>query len=392
MSPKKTGTIEAELLPTRLTSYERRSFPSLHERAYLMGEKSDIDSARRTVADTYLRYGYINPEDINDSGFICETLDPHVDDSVYFGFGKSGVLAATSRLIEKNSLVEFPAIKDFGIDLKALEDLELDPQKFAEISALAKAKGVGKKEDIMHVYAQMMRYSLETGHKYWLMSADVDLARKLKKVFGKKSFTELGQPRHYMGSETVPMAMDIHSSLQLYNKYFIPKWLKEIFTENLKDLNTIHLSQNEKNILEKHGVIEDSEYKDASHKLLTPERLAMGGLVAYSLLRAAPVSTLSEYGVNAAIFLGLDLATIPPYVMGTSKLIKGKNVKDTILGASVAIGSFSAPYAYLAIEGQEMPVFPKVIIASYMSVAGLLAARRVKKAANGRNQVATEVE
>lgn len=115
-------------------------------------------------------------------------------------------------------------------------------------------------------------------------------------------------------------------------------------------------------------------------KKLSIENIAVVGLVFYSLARAVPVMALGTYGVSAWIFLAIDLVTTIPYVYGTSMMVRGKTPKVIVLAALVALSSFFAPYAYIAIAGgPHITWLVWCVIGLYVSVALVLAVHKVLK-------------
>lgn len=215
----------------------------------------EVSAVRRVVAEVYLRHGYVASEQIDENGHIDSLTDPHVADSHYFGVYVDGRLASTARLILKDSILSFPAVCGFGIDPSVLLCRSSDPAKYAEVSALARVIRTGNREDIPSLYACMMRYSIEQGQRYWLMLADRRLVARLTTLFSKRIFLTLGAPRFYMGSETMPMLVDIHNALRLYDRALVPFRIRRIFTQTLSGLDATFLEPQFVDILERHGVI-----------------------------------------------------------------------------------------------------------------------------------------
>lgn len=88
-------------------------------------------------------------------------------------------------------------------------------------------------------------------------------------------------------------------------------------------------------------------------------------LIFYVLMKFKTVEmTLSQYGVNANIFFFLDICTIPPYIFGTSKVIRRSIHKKFDLITSFWIVftfcSFLLPYIYLFLIGKDQ--FPPIVL------------------------------
>ncbi len=113
-------------------------------------------------------------------------------------------------------------------------------------------------------------------------------------------------------------------------------------------------------------------------------------VILFVVVRFVPVaSTLGQYGVNAWIFLTLDIATTPPYVKGMSMLVRNINGKSPIAPSvgwgSVAAVSFLAPYLYLYwAGGKEFPIAVSIGIGIIILLLGTISVvkflREVKKA------------
>jgi hypothetical protein len=122
-----------------------------------------------------------------------------------------------------------------------------------------------------------------------------------------------------------------------------------------------------------------------------PEVIAALGLLLYTVGRfLAAGGAMGRYGVDARWFLFWDIATIPPYVWGIGRLVRGlssetSNLGQMFIAAGVAIAAFLGPYLYLIYAGaEEFPPLAWILLAV---VVLLLAAnalidvrRRVSKA------------
>jgi len=112
-----------------------------------------------------------------------------------------------------------------------------------------------------------------------------------------------------------------------------------------------------------------------------PELWAAVGLLLYTVGRfLAAGGTMSQYGIDARWFLFWDVATIPPYVWGIAKLVRGLTSADTnwgelVLATVVALVAFLGPYIYLVYAGAEE--FPFTAWALLIVVIALLAANAV---------------
>ena len=387
-----------ELLPTDQNDKEWVRNNGLP--AGVLEDPDDISDARRLVASVYLENKYINPEDIDNSGFMVDKIDPFVEDSQYFGYkNKTGRLIATGRLI-KLPKATYPALIEFGVRYEELLTMGLssDPKDYAEISALAKLREEGQdfgipeseKEDdkdaILHVYAQMFRSAIESGKKYFLMSVDIRLTNRLWKLFGRKNFIEIAEPKEYMGSKTVPMAMNIGEALKLLDKH-IPRYIKSVFIENLKGLDASRIDPEYQDVLYRHNIIEDKPDYNKKDSNFGKNATALGavGLAALSVGKygaAIDVAGVQEGATYAAV----DLSTIPPYAYAMKGLIEGgtfSTTKSKVLLGTLAT-SIAAPYVYLASQIDEVPAEKPLTLMALASAAFLGLGMAGRKIYNNR--------
>jgi hypothetical protein len=112
-----------------------------------------------------------------------------------------------------------------------------------------------------------------------------------------------------------------------------------------------------------------------------PELWAAFGLVVYTVGRfVAAGGTMTQYGIDARWFLFWDVLTIPPYVWGIGKLVRGLSIDEVrwgqlVFASAVALAAFLGPYVYLVYAGAEE--FPILAWALLAAVIALLAANAV---------------
>ncbi|GAC1391498.1 MAG: hypothetical protein NVSMB46_04250 [Candidatus Saccharimonadales bacterium] len=355
----------------------------------LLEELSQIADARQLVADRYLNEGYITGDDLDNNGFINTSLDPYVDNSTYFGsYSDEGVIKATLREIKTDDPKDLPVIKSFNLENNLLLQGK-DPSTIVEISAVAKVNGGGlieQSQKIVELYAAALRYSIESGQTTWVMGTDHRLTRRLGMLFGRDTFEKLGESQEYMGSVTDPIMLDLHKASQTIVNGSLQPEIEKLFKEHLQGINPDNVDKKILPILQEGGLIRETvDVKEVkSNRRLKPETLAKVGLFAYCAARAIPVGMLSKYGVNNYVFFGLDVITIPPYVNGTSKMLRAKNARDSFIGGATAISAFSAPYLYVGIAGSEMSIEPALASVAYLGLFGALAVRNYRKKSRSR--------
>jgi hypothetical protein len=114
------------------------------------------------------------------------------------------------------------------------------------------------------------------------------------------------------------------------------------------------------------------------------------GIVLFTLGRLVVAKgTLEEYGLNLWVFAVIDLVTAVPYALGVAKVVTAmidRNFAGTTSWAAVAVGSFLAPYLYIAWAGQDasFPTEVYVALAVLIVIFGgnaILSVRRKVRAA-----------
>src|SRR3981081_2029200 len=232
-SPRDKGA-DGEISSPEVELLNRVNVPGLTEPDFTgkILSPSAIVEARHLVGEVYSRWGYVDSEQLTPEGYLPNDTD--IDNSTYFACFRGDRVAATVRLVTKPNIREFQTVAEFGVDPARLEDIDTDPSHFREVRALAKRPGLGHRDDVLRLYASMMRESLETDVRYWLMSADTRLAGKLRRAFGGDSFPGLADEKFYLGSPTEPMLLDVRRGVQvLCRRFFLPADVKAIFRGGL---------------------------------------------------------------------------------------------------------------------------------------------------------------
>lgn len=186
-----------------------------------------IDNARKLHADVYQKWGYVDPEDVDENGHLIFERDPYAGRSRYFLVERQGnsedrdsslsVPVAGGRQIEaeNNSFDSFQFFKNTGIGPEELDVLkDLFPEECVEVSALVKAKGE-KPISVLHLYREMLDYSQEANHKLWLMVINVGFYEKLQLLFGD-TVQQVGEPAKldHLNMTVVPAVLDPRTALE----------------------------------------------------------------------------------------------------------------------------------------------------------------------------------
>lgn len=333
---------------------------------------------------------YVGDDQIDSEGVIAPDHDPYAEGSTYFlreghleNGGEVNVVARQihSRKKRDGGLAALPTLDEFQCDPRVLTELigvpdlsSVDPRKVVEISALASdAEGEGDHWEVVRLYSEMIRHSLESGHEAWVMSTDERLTPVLDLML-LGQLKVLGESKEYMGSVSDPRCLSPVDVVDAYLDYqsdqpneFFDK-TREILLSSLENLDARQLPDNLVDKLRAEGV--SMSHSSRLERLISRNRaasIAMGALAAYAAVRAVPLATVDEFHGNPAIFAALDIGTIPPYVLGASMMYNNVNsVIKKITGGVIAVTGFLAPYAYVYAEGDSYPTYVNVAVGAFI--------------------------
>jgi hypothetical protein len=317
----------------------------------------------------YLEAGLITEEDLDENGLYT---NEYSDRSTYI-YATSARKEATSRYIvaEKPPLLSLepaimslPTAKHFSLDtelVKIIADVQrlsdIGPRDVIEVSGLASDRtelvdtNYGGLDATRVMYAKILRHSLESGHKLWLMNVDEELKDKLSKMLGEDNVVQLGDKEKYMGDPTVPIGLNPYEVVKSILKSDDPEWgprnrryLQATFQGISRGKLPRELSE-----LMKANDIETTPGSPwsamAKHKLAIGASLIMG----YSTLRAVPlaVGAIQEFDGDALIFANLDVTTAAGQLGAMERYLNGRNRAERLLGGVAAIACLYAPYLYV---------------------------------------------
>lgn len=396
--------------------------------SFLTHDTHLIDEARRLTAKSYLRRGFVTADQIDGSGTIAKENDPYADSSDYFVvLSDHGQVAATTRKIRydavKNDDEVFPVWKHkdiFDADLVAdIEEIGL--HNCVEISALSRDSklskdGMAPLKLYRALFQDALTRNVEEGseEEIFLMAVRPALFEQFKTYFDG-SVTQLGPEIDYPGEKVIPAYIktkdgmvnlinqtinDANENAEIH-KFVVDFLLDGVNYEDLDDEVIVALEEaNMSDTLTNIGFPDDfeknteEESPDKSLKELLNGRkaeiIAGAGLIGYSVLRTAGV----KYGISPhsdvdwRMFLGIDIATTPSYVMSMGNIIRSiinpeKFEKSKMIGSSaVASSSLLAPYAYIALAGSEqgLPTEAWTGVGAVFALSATSAAARIYKA------------
>jgi len=206
---------------------------------YAIVEKIKYFYLEKSILNSFIFYIAKNKEDLNDlfklryKVFCLEKkyldykkypngLETDIYDKYAVHFvardKKDYTLAGGIRLI-KHSNFGFPMEKSFSFDIGGKK---LINEKIVEVSRLIvmpkyRKKNIGKHSVLMGLLKSAYHYSKRNNYEYWVAAIDYYVFNLLKK-FGF-TFEILGRSKKYMGSESIPVLIDIKNEVQ---------WLKVI--------------------------------------------------------------------------------------------------------------------------------------------------------------------
>lgn len=199
--------------------YQRTPIQSLTDR-YKVQQVIDeryLDDAKKLHASVYVARGFVTEDDITPAGYLSENIDPHVDHADYFvviDMVEDEVVALV-RQIHQRAGHHLPVLQ-YQLAKRAYTHTHDDD--IVEISAFAKKRGVDSRVTLL-LFAEMLRYSRQNSHQYWVFACDTRVYRSLKTLFGSL-LHKTGPEVEYMGSKVIPAEVNLDSALaQLYRNY-----------------------------------------------------------------------------------------------------------------------------------------------------------------------------
>lgn len=212
--------------PSSLISFKRRvtSLRNLYHPDTVLsfetrkiGEEDNhhLRHAKKLHAKIYLERTFIDSKDVGKDGTIHHKADPHQNHADYFVVvdkDRPNKVLATARQIKTvDGHDDLPVLVQARISKRSYRNiLKVTPEHCIEISGLAKNKDVPS-EASLELYRSMWLYSIEHGHKYWLMACDVKLYKRLKILFGN-SIRRIGRQTSYKGGDIIPCLLDLDKS------------------------------------------------------------------------------------------------------------------------------------------------------------------------------------
>lgn len=189
----------------------------------------ELREARLLHGERYLKAGYV--DHLSPDGTID---DEWVSSSTYFGARDcSGAIVGVCRLIPNSDDRLLPVAQEFELDPTWVRWLhKFPPNAVAEVSALAVSETCGFSGGVRVIdalFGAMTCHSVDSGSPFWVAAVDKRVYRHLTRLHGFR-FERLGPAKHYLGSMTVPVRLDLFAQLREYDA-LMPKKLDDFMID-----------------------------------------------------------------------------------------------------------------------------------------------------------------
>ncbi|SFS71940.1 hypothetical protein [Paenibacillus sp. BC26] len=153
------------------------------------------EKAIKLHVERYLEVGFFNKNE----------KDPYQANSTYFTsqpIATDEVVGVTRLIFEK--LDELPTLQNFRIfDIERIKLQQLEVIRYAELSAFTKLPA----HDVaLGLLKTALQYSLQIGITHWVCCVDERVYNYMNRIF-KFPFRLIGEPRVYLGSNTIPCVL-----------------------------------------------------------------------------------------------------------------------------------------------------------------------------------------
>ena len=403
---------------------------SAPENCFRTEDPSLILAARQLVARTYLRWGFITPDNIGEDGAIRD--DPYAEQRTYYvKMSSDGTqVAATVSLIEhapEKGQKSFPVMEhkdELDPDYIKLLD-NLGYENIVEVSTLVRDKeldpnGTAGNEIYKKIFLDAWQRDVD-GNSAFIMACNPGLFKKFNLLFGDEMH-RIGPDLPYEGQDAVPALFlnregavgVIHASKNRRNPYRdVQKAVVDYFFDGASaeglhpDVLDALEEEGYDDLLSKlqggdWGPTRENPEIDTVNKIKRAaivgrarelERKYRGGniyavsLLAITAIRTAIVASFITpvSDVNTGLFLAIEVVTTPQIAYPTAEVMhqaddpaystSRKRVMQLLIGSGVV-----APYVYLGAEGALSSTQG---VTACASLAGVAVLPKVVKAVKG---------
>lgn len=397
---KEIAEPDLEMAPSVMES-KVEHIPDVATTIAVMTSRDDVygdevrEIAQALHTQVYLEKGFIDETDIGPQGIFA---DKYSSRSTYL-LSENEYRRSACRYIranKKDTILSLPTAEHFSIDPEVIKQVaginrlsDLKHHEVIEVSGLASIqldstiKKNGSREELdatRLLYASIIRHSLDEGHKLWLLNIDNRLLRSLEILIGKEQVHRLGESHEYMGPPTVPVAINPQEVVRaaFADESDFGDMKRQYLLESLPGVCSKHLPKDIKEMLTEHNIPYEEETQ-LKRLLMNRRALAYAAIIGYSSARALPVSGVEEFQGSVPLLWAIDVGTAVPYTWGLIETVAGKTPVRKAVGATIAGGSFVAPYAYFWAEGQDYPPYVNAIVGGLVGMATLLEVSKARK-------------
>lgn len=191
---------------------------NLKEQYSIMGLTVDVcpsgdEAAKRLEYEVYLHEGYI---EANGRGLVLENLD--YPEYVHFVAREGGKTVGSLRLVTdpkpRHGIFRLNAFNHFSLRAWARDLMAgADPRSVVEVGTMVIHPEYRGGDAYMQLFSKSFEFALLKRFRYAVSTIDAAFYNRLRKR--GVPFQEMGESRHYMGSETVPALIDIDQLARL---------------------------------------------------------------------------------------------------------------------------------------------------------------------------------
>ena len=252
--------------------------------------------------------------------------------------------------------------RQHALELKTIRDMPLDPhivKKVAGVSRLAEMHSTDVHEvttDLLldqALLAEELRYSLEHNCLMWVLVVEDNLTlAELDQAF-PSLIHRLGPP------------LDDGACAHGVSVAALTCHLLDMFPDMARAFDGIDTTRLARGITERLYSLKTPVRKRGavSRLLRNPKFYIYLMVLAYSALRALPVTFIEGFRGSIAVLWGIDMVTALPYTWGVLAMVTASKRSTRFWGTLTTIVTFISPYLYFWWYGRSCPPYVTVIIA-----------------------------
>ncbi|MCI7671778.1 MAG: hypothetical protein SPG17_08675 [Schaalia hyovaginalis] len=296
-------------------------------------------------------------------------------------YAPSRALTLPERLLTSGSLIDSPRIPCAEWDPEVLRALA-GADRVGEISlrrieifddidefALEHPDAVLSPNSWGRALGHRLRDAVERRCCLWLATASPESLPHLERLFGPGILKVAGASAP---DGRLPLALN---PLELVRAWSHDRARSAFLRRVLHDADSLRAPSAVIEAL-RHGAVAIRERSRLARLAINPRVIAYLVVFVYSSLRALPVALVPGFTGKVWVLWSIDIFTAIPYTWGVLTMIAGRTLRMRLLGLTVTIVTFMAPYIYFWLHGKDYP--PAVIalvIAMILGSVGLEFAR-----------------